>query len=76
MLADPGDSPAAVAEAREQFTRGLRLYREGSLEASLAELEKAVELAPSYRLQYNIGQVQFELGNYVAAMHAFRRYLA
>jgi tetratricopeptide (TPR) repeat protein len=76
MLDGPADSPAAVAEAREHFTRGLRLYREGRLEASLAELEKAVDLAPSYRLHYNIGRVQSELGNYVAAMHAFRRYLA
>ncbi len=71
----PADA-AAVTEARERFTRGVQLYREGSLEASLAEFEKASQLAPSYRLQYNIAQVQFELRNYVAAMRAFRRYLA
>jgi hypothetical protein len=70
------DDTGAVTEARERFSRGVRLYREGSLEASLAEFEKAAQLAPSYRLQYNIAQVQFELHNYVAAMRAFRRYLA
>jgi tetratricopeptide (TPR) repeat protein len=75
-LGDPPGSPAAVAQARERFTRGLRLYGEGRLEASLAEFEKAVKLAPSYRLQYNIGRVQGELGNLVAAMNAFQRYLA
>jgi tetratricopeptide (TPR) repeat protein len=72
----PQEDPAAVAEARERFAKGVQLYREGSLEASLAEFEKAAQLAPSYRLQYNIAQVQYELHNYVGAMRAYRRYLA
>jgi tetratricopeptide (TPR) repeat protein len=70
------EDTASVSEARERFARGVKLYREGSLEASLAEFERAAQLAPSYRLQYNIAQVQYELHNYVAAMRAFRRYLA
>jgi hypothetical protein len=70
------DDRGSVSEARERFAKGVKLYREGSLEASLAEFEKAAQLAPSYRLQYNIAQVQYELHNYVAAMRAFRRYLA
>jgi tetratricopeptide (TPR) repeat protein len=70
------EDQAVVAEARDRFAKGLQLYREGMLEPSLAEFERAVKLAPSYRLQYNIGQVQYELGNYVAALRAFQRYLA
>jgi tetratricopeptide (TPR) repeat protein len=70
------ENASAVAEARERFARGVQLYREGSLEAALAEFEKAAQIAPSYRLQYNIAQVQYELHNYVAAMRAYRRYLA
>jgi tetratricopeptide (TPR) repeat protein len=69
-------SSASVEEARERFGKGVQLYREGSLEAALAEFEKAAQLAPSYRLHYNIAQVQYELHNYVGAMRAFRRYLA
>ena len=69
-------SSASVEEARERFGKGVELYREGSLEAALAEFEKAAQLAPSYRLHYNIAQVQYELHNYVGAMRAYRRYLS
>jgi hypothetical protein len=69
------DNPAALTRARARFDMGLQLYGQGSLEESLAEFEMAQKLAPSFRLQYNIGQVQFELGNFVAALRAFQQYL-
>ncbi len=68
-------SDADISEARARFGRGVQLYREGSLEAALAEFEKANQLAPSYRLQYNIGQVHYELHDYVSALRAYRLYL-
>jgi tetratricopeptide (TPR) repeat protein len=74
QTAAPGD--AAVEEARVRFQRGVQLFREGSFEAALAEFQKANQIAPSYRLLYNIAQVQFELHDYVAALRSFRRYLA
>ena len=63
-------------EARERFGRGVQLFHEGSLEAALAEFQKAHQLAPNYRLHYNIAQVQYELHNFVEALRSFWKYLA
>jgi tetratricopeptide (TPR) repeat protein len=68
-------SPAAVEEARGRFQRGVQLFREGSFDGALAEFRKAYQLAPSYRLLYNIAQVHYELHDYVEALRAFRQYL-
>jgi hypothetical protein len=67
---------ARVAEAREHFTRAVQYFKDGGLEAALAEFLRANELAPSYRLYFNIAQVHYELRNYVEAKRAFQRYLA
>ena len=69
-------STGAVEKAREHFARGLARFREGVPEAALAEFLRAYELAPSYRLHFNIAQVHYELRNYVGAQRVFRRYLA
>lgn len=69
-------APDAVIEARDSFTRGVQLFHDGKLEASLAEFQKAYDKAPSYRLHYNIAQVEYELHNYVEALRAFWKYLA
>jgi tetratricopeptide (TPR) repeat protein len=74
------------AEAREQnrelepqatahFERGVELYREGSLDAALVEFERAYELIPSYRLLYNLAQIQAERHEYATAVSLFERYL-
>ena len=68
-------SDADMSEARARFARGVQLYREGSLEAALAEFDKANKLAPSYRLHYNMAQVHYELHDYVSALRSYRRYL-
>jgi hypothetical protein len=68
--------PTATEEARERFGRGVQLFHEGSLEAALAEFQKAHQLAPNYRLHYNIAQVQYELHNFVEALRSFWKYLA
>lgn len=69
-------APTPVEEARERFGRGVQLFHEGSLEAALAEFQKAHQLAPNYRLHYNIAQVQYELHNFVEALRSFWKYLA
>jgi tetratricopeptide (TPR) repeat protein len=76
----PAIPPAAAAdgpveEARIRFQRGVQLFHEGSFEAALAEFRKAYQVAPSYRLLYNIGQVHYELHDYVGALKSFRQYL-
>jgi tetratricopeptide (TPR) repeat protein len=76
--ADPppkGASDQNLEEARLRFQKGVQLFREGSFEAALAEFQKAYQLAPSYRLLYNIAQVEDELHDYVSAMKAFKQYL-
>ncbi len=69
-------APSATDEARERFGRGVQLFHEGSLEAALAEFQKAHQLAPNYRLHYNVAQVQYELHNFVEALRSFWKYLA
>ncbi|HEY5955734.1 MAG TPA: PEGA domain-containing protein [Polyangiaceae bacterium] len=71
--ADPSGSQAE--EASQRFQRGVKLYRERSFDGALAEFNRAYELAPNYRVLFNIGQVHAERGDYVAAIKAFRQYL-
>lgn len=73
--------PAAAASsnvdaARTHFQRGTEFYREGNYDAALAEFAEAQRLAPNYRLLYNIGQVQAERHDYVAAVRTLMDYLA
>ncbi|MEY2930054.1 MAG: hypothetical protein RL033_803 [Pseudomonadota bacterium] len=65
----------AVAAARPHFSRGVELYRAGAYDASLAAFTRAYELAPSYRLLYNLAQVQAQRQDYVQALELFARYL-
>jgi tetratricopeptide (TPR) repeat protein len=51
------------------------LYKEGAYDAALVEFRKANELAPSYRLLFNIGQACFQMRDYVCALQSFERYL-
>lgn len=68
-LADPAE------EGSVHFQRGVELYREGDLKAALVEFKRANELSPSFRILYNIGQAEAQLGNYLEAIHAFEQYL-
>lgn len=65
-----------VARAKEHFFRGVSFYKSGSLDAALAEFEKAYEIRPDYRLLYNIGQVHAERHDDSAALKALTSYLA
>ena len=70
--------PAAAGdldEARQRFQRGVELYKEGSFDAALAEFNKAYELAPNYRVLFNLAQVQTERHDYVSALKDFEKYL-
>jgi len=67
--------PEAATEAATHFNRGVQLYREGNLDAALAEFNRANELAPNYRLLYNMAQVQAERHDYVRALQLLQAYL-
>ena len=67
---------AATQEGRERFKRGIELFRDADFRAALIEFNRANEVAPSFRIQFNIGQTCLELQDYACALHAFREYLA
>jgi len=71
------DPPPAKAqeEGRTHFTRGVSLFKDADFRAALIEFKKAYEVAPSYKVQYNIGQTCLELQDYACALAAFQRYL-
>src|SRR5580704_8314877 len=73
-------SPFAIAdtkidEAKAHFKSGTDLYDENNFRGALVEFQRAYELAPSYKILYNIGQVDMELQDYAGALVAYRRYL-
>jgi hypothetical protein len=74
-LAPPVLADSKTDEARARFQRGVELYKEGSLDAALAEFNKAYDLVPNYRVLYNMAQVQTERHDYVAALKLLERYL-
>lgn len=71
------DAPpkAAVEEGRTHFNRGVALFKEADFRAALIEFKKAFEIAPNFRVQYNIGQTCLELQDYACALGAFQHYL-
>jgi tetratricopeptide (TPR) repeat protein len=78
--AQPTEEPSAevapeVEQARAHFQRGAAFYKEGNFDAALAEFNRAFLVLPNYRVLYNIGQVQVERHDYVAAQRAFEDYL-
>jgi hypothetical protein len=64
------------SEAQQRFQRALDLYDEGNLDAARTELQRAYDLAPNFKLLYNLGQIEYELHDYPAALAAFEKYLA
>jgi tetratricopeptide (TPR) repeat protein len=72
----PERSSEQIREARARFQRGIELYEEGDMDAALVELRRAYEIAPSYKLLFNIGQVQLQKSDYASALDSFERYLA
>ena len=71
-----GPSQTALDEGRERFKRGVELFRSGDSRAALIEFKRAYEVAPSYKIQFNIGQACADLQDYACARRAFERYLS
>ncbi len=64
-----------IEKARGHFTRGVQFYNNGDYKLALIEFRRAHELSQNYRVLYNIGQVNHELGNYTKALAALEEYL-
>lgn len=76
----PAGAPAPAAadpkeEARQRYDRGMQLYSDGAYDLALIEINRAYDLAPSYKLLYNVAQINAQLQNYAGALRAFERYL-
>ncbi len=67
---------SAQAEGRAHFRRGVDYFKEGDYRGALIEFKRAYELAPSYKLLYNLGQTALELQDYASALRSFERYLS
>lgn len=65
-----------MEEAKTRFKSGMQLYQEGSLDGALAELRRAYELAPNWKVLYNIGAICRDQRDYVEAIKAYERFLA
>src|SRR6266540_2275305 len=68
-------TPRSLDDARVHFDRGIELFGEGSYEAALVEFDRAYQIAPSYRIQYNVGRIHRQLNHYAEALNAFQEYL-
>lgn len=74
--ATPAPSKEAVREAEGHFKRGVELYGERDYKGALVEFKRAYQIAPSPSVLYNIGQTQFQLQSYAAALPALEQYAA
>ena len=64
-----------LEEAKSRYQKGLQLYDDGAFDAARVQFERANELAPSYRILYNIGLVYKQLNEFVGSLNALQRYL-
>lgn len=64
-----------MAEAKSRYKAGMTLYDDGAYDAARVQFERAYELAPSYRILYNIGLVYKQLNEFVGALKALQGYL-
>lgn len=69
------ESGSNLEEARVHYERAIELYNEDSFEAALVEIRRAYDIAPSYKMLYNIGHIQRARKDFASALQAFERYL-
>jgi hypothetical protein len=66
---------AALREAGGRHERAFKLYDEGAYDAALSELKRAYELAPTFRILYNLGVMSLAVHDHAGAMRYFEAYL-
>jgi hypothetical protein len=69
-------SDAVRDDASARFNRGLALFAEDNFVAALVEFRKAYDLTKNYKVLYNIGQVCFQMQDYVCALESLEAYSA
>ncbi len=73
--AAPARAPAATGESEAHFQRGIELHQEQDFAGALVEFRRSYELAPTYKMLYNIGQVCYQVNDYACALRSFESYL-
>jgi tetratricopeptide (TPR) repeat protein len=69
-------SDAGRREASAHFQRGVELYNDGDYRGALVEFKKAYAIWPRANVLYDVGQTEFQLNDYAAALKTMERYLA
>jgi hypothetical protein len=72
-------SPAFADDPRQagkHFQRGVSLYGEADYRAALVEFKRAYALSPNPAVLYNVGETQYQLQDYAAALTTFEHFLA
>jgi tetratricopeptide (TPR) repeat protein len=64
-----------VREADRHFQRGVALYVEADYHGALVEFTRAYTLAPNGTVLFNVGETQYQLRDYAAALATFQEYL-
>jgi hypothetical protein len=75
VVAATARADSKLDEAKAHLASGTQLYDENNFRGALVEFQKAYELAPSWRILFNIGQVEMEVQDYAGALRAYSRYL-
>jgi hypothetical protein len=66
----------ASREASAHFQRGVELYNDGDYRGALVEFKRAYAIWPRANVLYDVGQTEFQLLDYAAALKTMERYLA
>jgi len=69
------ESPNQTA-AREAYERGLRHFSQGEYGPAVEAFRRAHELAPNFKILYNIARTEEANGDRAAALRDYERYLA
>jgi hypothetical protein len=62
-------------DADRRFQKGVELYKQGDLAAALVEFKKAYEIAPNFRVLYNIAQLYGQVYDHANAIRTYQQYL-
>jgi tetratricopeptide (TPR) repeat protein len=64
-----------VQSASQLFEQGLELIEQGKYEEAAIAFRTAYELAPNYKVLYNVGEAERLVGHHAKALEAYMRYL-
>jgi hypothetical protein len=74
--ADASGQGETAADAGRHFRHGVELYGEANYSGALVEFKRAYALAPTSVALYDVGETEFQLQDYAAALKVFRQFSA